>query len=452
MAKILRPHRDFYKHADTGAIVVVEMRPDGTILGSCPASEPLKDLDSYQCKADNNLWVQENLGKTLLPLFGDNSSPMLRLGLVGFGSFANTEPRKAKTHKSAWDEITNKLAGETRSPGKIRRDGCLQRNACDEIYAQWPKVTGGPPFYPVCPILKREVNKIPLPDLLSEQEKSPALLDSIERIRAVFWALMWWPPTKDAIVFCSHRENILKECLDLIKEDLELLPKRLEVQGNLITSQACKKLIAVLEVQACAYEWDHNHYVYELPRPEAQENFITLLKWQNEPGRGALACHFPAAAIAVMANLHAELGRFVRALPKTQATANDQPAEPPDKAGQGNKITKAEANVRARQLLMETPTWDWTCRKLAKLIPCALAWIPNLPAWRAYHEKRQELRGNKTIDTVSLSEEVEAVLGEGEKDEVVKQLIAEQEGEEREDARQAKLYLSSQRKPKRSRR
>jgi hypothetical protein len=304
------------------------MRPDGTVLGSCPASlTALEPLDSYQCKPDNNLWVQENLGKTLLPLFGDNSSPMLRLGLAGFGSFANTEPPKAKTHRSAWDEIANKLAGGTKSPSKIRRDGCLQRNACDEIYAQWPKVTGGPPFYPVCPILKRPVNKIPLPDLLPARKNSSVLLDSIERIRAVFWAMMCWPPTEDAIVFCAHRKNILKECLDLLKEDLELLPTRLEA-SHLRTSVKCERLIKELELQASAYEADHNHYVYELPPPEAQKNFITLLKWQNEPGRGALACHYPAAAIAVMARFYHELDLFVKALPKTEVMANEQPVGP----------------------------------------------------------------------------------------------------------------------------
>jgi len=130
---------------------------------------------------------------------------------------------------------------------------------------------------------------------------------------------------------------------------------------------------------------------------------------------------------------------------------SNQKSESQVKAGQGEKITKDEANVRARQLLRETPTWDWTCRKLKKEIGCPLAWIPCLPAWRAYHEKRKELRSNKTIDTVSLSKELEAVLGEGEKDEVLNQLIAEQAGEEREDARQAKLYLNRTKKPDRGR-
>jgi hypothetical protein len=126
-----------------------------------------------------------------------------------------------------------------------------------------------------------------------------------------------------------------------------------------------------------------------------------------------------------------------------------------EKDGQGSgrkpKISKEEANVRVRELLRETPTWDWTTRKLAEQIPCSLGWISYLPAWRAYHEKRKELRRAGTIKTVSLSDEFEAVLGTGKKDNVLNQLIAEQEKDQRQDARQAKLYLSQKKKPDRSR-
>ena len=58
--------RAFYKHAESGQILVIERRVDGTILGSCPATEPLRDVGSYECKADNNLWVQENSDRLLL--------------------------------------------------------------------------------------------------------------------------------------------------------------------------------------------------------------------------------------------------------------------------------------------------------------------------------------------------------------------------------------------------
>ena len=56
----------FYRHTETGQILVIERRADGAILGSCPASEPFRDLDSYECKPDNNLWVQENSDRLAL--------------------------------------------------------------------------------------------------------------------------------------------------------------------------------------------------------------------------------------------------------------------------------------------------------------------------------------------------------------------------------------------------
>lgn len=58
--------RDFYRHAETGEIIVIERSWSGAILGSCPAKEPLKDLDSYECKPDNNVWIAENSDKLVL--------------------------------------------------------------------------------------------------------------------------------------------------------------------------------------------------------------------------------------------------------------------------------------------------------------------------------------------------------------------------------------------------
>ena len=47
---------------------------------------------------------------------------------------------------------------------------------------------------------------------------------------------------------------------------------------------------------------------------------------------------------------------------------------------------------------------------------------------------------------MSISKELEAVLGTGEKDEVLHQVIAEQEKDDRDDAGQVKLYLSHDKK------
>jgi hypothetical protein len=77
----------------------------------------------------------------------------------------------------------------------------------------------------------------------------------------------------------------------------------------------------------------------------------------------------------------------------------------------------------------------------------SLGWISYLPAWKVYKEKRDTLRREGRINTVSMSKELEDVLGAGEKDEVVQRLIAEQEGDHREDARRSKLYLSQKNKP-----
>lgn len=58
------------------------------------------------------------------------------------------------------------------------------------------------------------------------------------------------------------------------------------------------------------------------------------------------------------------------------------------------------------------------------------------------------MREKKTINTVSISKELESELGKGEKDEVLQRLIVEQGKEDREDTRQAKLYLSHDKKPR----
>lgn len=58
--------RAFYRHAETGEILVIERRWDGVILGSCLAKEPLKDLQDYKCTPDNNVMLSESSEKLLL--------------------------------------------------------------------------------------------------------------------------------------------------------------------------------------------------------------------------------------------------------------------------------------------------------------------------------------------------------------------------------------------------
>lgn len=143
---------------------------------------------------------------------------------------------------------------------------------------------------------------------------------------------------------------------------------------------------------------------------------------------------------------HAPIGK-----PEEKLNERGQADGTTKKAGRGGRtgtITRDEANMEVRRLLKETLSWEWTVRTLAERIGCSAGLISECPAWKAYNERRSQLRKEKKIKTVSLTSEMETVLGAGEPNEVLQQLIAEQEEEGRGDARRAKLYLSHERKPR----
>ena len=58
--------RAFYRHAESGQVIVVERRWDGTILGNCLATVPLKDLADYELSSDNNAWIESQNDKLIL--------------------------------------------------------------------------------------------------------------------------------------------------------------------------------------------------------------------------------------------------------------------------------------------------------------------------------------------------------------------------------------------------
>jgi hypothetical protein len=127
---------------------------------------------------------------------------------------------------------------------------------------------------------------------------------------------------------------------------------------------------------------------------------------------------------------------------------DQKPNGPGQPGGRKQKITLEEANIEVRRLLKENPSSDWTVRTLAQKVGCSIGTISTCPMWHAYKERRDKLRTEGTINTVSLTKELEAVLGTGEKDEQLHNVIAEQEKDRREDARRARLYRSHEKKPK----
>lgn len=103
---------------------------------------------------------------------------------------------------------------------------------------------------------------------------------------------------------------------------------------------------------------------------------------------------------------------------------------------QRSKITKAEANMKARDILKKDP--EITGRELAQKIGCSNGLISELPAWRAVQEQRKKGRKPKKR---RLTNRMLKVAGTGKKDQVLKELILEQQADEKEDDRQAKLYI-----------
>jgi len=105
------------------------------------------------------------------------------------------------------------------------------------------------------------------------------------------------------------------------------------------------------------------------------------------------------------------------------------------------RINRKEANTKAREILKQKP--DVKARDLSEEIGCSLGLISKLPVWKAIQEEREKGRKPKMK---RLSSKMLTVTGTGKKDGVLNQLIAEQDADEREDERQAKLYINQRKK------
>jgi hypothetical protein len=96
-----------------------------------------------------------------------------------------------------------------------------------------------------------------------------------------------------------------------------------------------------------------------------------------------------------------------------------------DRLTKKRRITSDEANIRAREILVENPTIS--SRDLAAQIGCSSGLISKLPAWRAVQEQLAAGARPKRMKTVSLSDTVLATTGR--KDDPLQKLIAEQEAD-----------------------
>lgn len=102
-----------------------------------------------------------------------------------------------------------------------------------------------------------------------------------------------------------------------------------------------------------------------------------------------------------------------------------------DAAGLAKRISRTEANIRAREYLAKKP--NATARDLAEGLGCSLGLVAKLPAWKAVVGERKAGRKPKTPRAFSLTKKVETSIGVGEQDEVLNTLIREQEADGKSD-------------------
>ena len=101
-----------------------------------------------------------------------------------------------------------------------------------------------------------------------------------------------------------------------------------------------------------------------------------------------------------------------------------QPAHGANNAAHA-KLTKGEANIKAREFLRENP--NATARELATGIGCSSGLVSKLPAWQAVTEQRDKGRQPKKAVTVALTSKMEQAIGV--EDEALIKLINEQQAD-----------------------
>jgi len=215
----------------------------------------------------------------------------------------------------------------------------LQQEHQEKVYSVYPVNflhPVCPPYFPVCPVLKKMISEekhYRLPDI---PKTNLPLLDSLIKILVVFESLMQLKPNRETVVRLAHSENLLKERLDLIRKDLLALPQWLEKDFP-ETSKECKELIAEIQFDEMRYVMHGSSLVYLLPDNLEFGNWATFLRWREQQGNYAklqgfsteiemsrLTRHYPAEAIKVMREMHGKLSPLVLKILPEQALVKNQ--------------------------------------------------------------------------------------------------------------------------------
>ena len=163
------------------------------------------------------------------------------------------------------------------------------------------------------------------------------------------------------------------------------------------------------------------------------------VEFRTEPARTVEAIHDMLAWLhrfvcdraqgVLLAEQAGERGEDLEAAREILVAACDRVTLAANKSGTGKgKITKEEANVRAREILKANPSI--TARDLSTAIPCGLGLVSQLPAWQAVLEERRKRKPPKTPKVVSLEAIHESI---NQDDEELNRLTKEQHDDGKSD-------------------
>ncbi|MFC1782728.1 hypothetical protein ACFL02_03975 [Planctomycetota bacterium] len=145
--------------------------------------------------------------------------------------------------------------------------------------------------------------------------------------------------------------------------------------------------------------------------------------WSTDPDRyQALKHELNLVIIRMKKDEQTEIApKSETALPEDEAdTVEDKKTKP--------RISKNEANLRARKYLQINKSRRISARELHKEIDCSLGLVAKLPVWKAYQEKIKEMNPPKTPKAVPFTKKIEATTGQD--DDPLEKLINEQKADQ----------------------
>ncbi len=296
---------------------------------------------------------------------------------------------------------------------------CLARKECDDLSQKY-----GSEVAPICPVLVRIAKKwdvekwgvVKMPHIPTTDSQ---VLDCIQRVNALFGGFIIAKPTENLVAFFAHRENCLRDCIDIIRNDIESLFLLLERDFP----NTVKKIVDLFkELEATEFFYIYNKasngYVYLRPPQRATTSWLEYLVWRKgqitlarcEQGDSGLVnkltCTFPAEAVEVMGRIYDELSPLESFYKKQQQqkkdtvtnTGQEDRTKPTmslrfKKADDSYKDAMAMATNGGTELRTEKQVHDWLLNNGCSQYDDN--GLPNFETWERYLRGARKYRMNQ---------------------------------------------------------